>query len=253
MKQAPVGITVAFLSAKGDIGEVNRKRNTTLGYLIIAGGLFTFKELLSEDSYRAILTFQSFLLFGILAFFYDELQSWIKPFVFILPLIVLSASVYRDFRADNLPYAIIGSAIIASGAIVCFQSQPIALLKAMFLINLGGLLAYRQSFDGTMENTMRVGILFVFFFVLFFYESVPTWIRPFVMMLPINFLGLSAYRDFGFGNMSYVMLDIVLIVGGVLMLVQDTPLIKEKLRPTFSLIPLIAFSVFLFWELLLLP
>ena len=232
---------------------MNRNRIITLGYLIIVGGMFAFKEFLGGDLYRAILTVISFLLFGVLAFFYDELQSWIKPFVFILPLIVLSASVYQDFREGNLPFAILGVAIIAGGVLVCFQSQPIAVIKAMFLINLGGLFAYRQFFDGTIEGTIRMGILFAFFFVLFFYESVPAWIRPFVMMLPINLLGLSAYRDFRFGNMSYVILDMVLIVGGALMLVQDTPWVKEKLRPVFSLIPLIAFSVFLIWDLLLLP
>ena len=233
--------------------EVNRNRIIILAYLIIIGGMFAFKEFFVGDTYRAVLTILSFLLFGALVFFYDELQSWMKPFVLILPLIVLSASVYQDFKEGNVPFAILGTAMIAGGALICLQSQPIAVIKAMFLINLGGLFAYKQFFDGTIESTIRMSILFAFFFVLFFYESAPAWIRPFVMMLPINLLGLSAYRDFRFGNMSYVTLDIVLIVGGALMLVQDTPLVKEKSRPTFSLIPLIAFSVFLIWDLLLLP
>ena len=119
-------------------------------------------------------------------------------------------------------------------------------------MNVGGLFAYRHSIDGNIEDTIRMGILFAFFFVLFFYESVPSWIRPFVMLLPINLLGLSAYRDFRFGNMSYVILDVVLIAGGALMLVQDAPFVKGKLRSSFSLIPVIAFSVFLLWDFLLL-
>ena len=231
---------------------MNRNGIITVGYLIIVGGVFAFKEFLNGDVYRAVLTAISFALFAVLAFFYDELQSWIKPFVLTLPLIVLGASVYRDFREGDISFAMLGVAMIGGGAIIFFQSQPLAAIKAMVLMNVGGLFAYRQSFDGNIENTIRMGILFTFFFVLFFYESVPKSIRPFVMLLPINLLGLSAYRDFRFGNMSYVILDIVLISGGALMLVQDAPFIKGRLRSSFSLIPVIAFSVFLLWDLLLL-
>ena len=231
---------------------MNRNRIITVGYLIIVGGMFACKEYLGGDVYRAVLTAISFALFAVLAFFYDELQSWIKPFVLTLPLIVLGASVYRDFREGDISLAMLGVAVIGGGAIIFFQSQQLAAIKAMFLMNVGGLFAYRQSFDGNIENTIRMGILFTFFFVLFCYESVPKSIRPFVMLLPINLLGLSAYRDFRFGNMSYVILDIVLISGGALMLVQDAPFIKGRLRSSFSLIPVIAFSVFLLWDLLLL-
>ena len=119
-------------------------------------------------------------------------------------------------------------------------------------MNVGGLFAYRHSVDGNIEDTIRMIILFSFFFVLFFYESVPSWIRPFVMLVPLNLLALSAYRDFQFGNLSYAILDIVLIAGGVLMLVQDAPFMRGRLRSSFSLIPVIAFSVFLLWDLFLL-
>ena len=231
---------------------MNRNGIITVGYLIIVGGMFAFKEFLNGDVYRAALTAISFALFAVLAFFYDELQSWIKPFVLTLPLIVLGSSVYRDFRVGDVSLAMLGVAMIGGGAIIFFQSQPLAAIKAMFLMNVGGLFAYRQSFDGNIENTIRMGVLFTFFFVLFFYESVPAWIRPFVMLLPINLLGLSAYRDFRLGNTSCVILDIVLIAGGALMLVQDAPFIKGKLRSSFSLIPFIAFSVFLLWDILLL-
>ena len=210
-----------------------------------------YKESLGGDTYRAVLTAISFTLFGVLAFFYADLQSWMRPFVVALPLIVLGTSVYRDFREGEVSFAMLGVAMIAGGALIFFQSQPLAAIKAMFLMNVGGLFAYRYSFDGNIESTIRMGILFAFFFVLFFYESVPRSIRPFVMLLPINLLGLSAYRDFRFGDMSYVILDIVLIAGGALMLVQDAPFIKGKLRYSFSLIPIIAFGVFLLWDLLL--
>ena len=231
---------------------MNRNGIITVGYLIIVGGVFAFKEFLNGDVYRAVLTAISFALFAVLAFFYDELQSWIKPFVLTLPLIVLGASVYRDFREGDISFAMLGVAMIGGGAIIFFQSQPLAAIKAMVLMNVGGLFAYRQSFDGNIENTIRMGILFTFFFVLFFYESVPKSIRPFVMLLPIHLLGLSAYRDFRLGNTSYVILDIVLIAGGALMLVQDAPFINGRLRSSFSLIPVIAFSVFLLWDLLVL-
>ena len=231
---------------------MNRNRIVAVGYLIIAGGMFAFKEFLGGDVYRSVLTVISFVLFGVLAFFYDDLQSWIKPFVLTLPLLVLGASVYRDFREGDVSIAMLGVAVIAAGALIFFQSRPLAVIKAMFLMNVGGLFAYRQFFDGSIESTIRMGVLFIFFFVLFFYESVPKSIRPFVMLLPINLLGLSAYRDFRFGNMSYVILDIVLITGGALMLVQDTPFIKGRLRSSFNLIPLIVFSVFLLWDLLVL-
>ena len=218
----------------------------------MVGGMFAFKEFLGGDVYRSVLTVISFVLFGVLAFFYDDLQSWIKPFVLTLPLLVLGASVYRDFREGDVSIAMLGVAVIAGGALIVFQSRPLAVIKALFLMNLGGLFAYRQYFDGTVENSIRMGILFTFFFVLFFYESMPLWIRPFVMLLPINLLGLSAYRDYRLGNTSYLILEIALIAVGSLMLVQDTPLVKEKLRFSSNLIPLIAFSVFLLCDLFLL-
>lgn len=231
---------------------MNRNRIITVGYLIIVGGMIAYKESLGGDMYRAVLTAISFALFGVLAFFYTDLQSWIKPFFVALPLIVLGASVYRDFKDGDVSFAILGVAMIAGGALIFFQSQPLAIIKAMFLMNMGGLFAYRHSIDGNIEDTIRMGILFSFFFVLFFYESVSSWIRPFVMLLPINLLGLSAYRDFRVGNMSYAILDIVLIVGGALMLIQDAPFIKGKLRSSFNLIPVIAFGIFLLWDLFLL-
>ena len=234
------------------VGEVNRNRLITVGYLVIVGGMLAFKEFLGGDIYRTVLTAISFALFGVLAFFYADLQSWIRPFVVALPLMVLGTSVYRDFKEGDASLAMLGIAMIAGGAFIFFQPQPLAAIKAMFLMNVGGLFAYRHSIDGNIEDTIRMGILFAFFFVLFFYESVPSWIRPFVMLLPINLLGLSAYRDFRFGNMSYVILDVVLIAGGALMLVQDAPFVKGKLRSSFSLIPVIAFSVFLLWDFLLL-
>lgn len=231
---------------------MNRNRLITVGYLVIVGGMLSFKEFLGGDIYRTVLTAISFALFGVLAFFYADLQSWIRPFVVALPLMVMGMSVYRDFKEGDVSLAMLGIAMIAGGAFIFLQPQPLAAIKAMFLMNVGGLFAYRHSIDGNIEDTIRMGILFAFFFVLFFYESVPSWIRPFVMLLPINLLGLSAYRDFRFGNMSYVILDVVLIAGGALMLVQDAPFVKGKLRSSFSLIPVIAFSVFLLWDFLLL-
>ena len=103
---------------------MNRNRIITVGYLIIAGGMFAFKEFLGGDVYRAILTTVSFALFGVLAFFYDDLQSWIKPFVLTLPLLVLGASVYRDFREGDVSIAMLGVAVIAGGALIVFQSRP---------------------------------------------------------------------------------------------------------------------------------
>ena len=231
---------------------MNRNRIITVGYLIIVGGMIAYKEFLGGDMYRAVLTAIAFSLFGVLAFFYTDLQSWIKPLFVALPLIVVGTSVYRDFSGGEVSFAILGVAMIAGGAIIFFQSQPLAVLKAMFLMNVGGLFAYRHSIEGNIEDTIRMIILFAFFFVLFFYESMPSWIRPYVMLVPINLLALSAYRDFRFGNLTYAILDIVLIGGGVLMLIQEAPFMKGRLRSSFSLIPVIAFSVFLLWDLLLL-
>ncbi|MDE0297279.1 MAG: hypothetical protein OXN17_01435 [Candidatus Poribacteria bacterium] len=231
---------------------MNRNRIITVGYFIVVGGMIAYKEFLGGDMYRAVLTAVSFTLFAILAFFYTDLQSWIKPFVVALPLIVVGTSIYRDFSKGDVSFAIVGVAVIAGGALIFFQSQPLAAIKAMFLMNVGGLFAYRHSIDGNIEDTVRMGILFSFFFVLFFYESVPASIRPFVLLLPINLLALSAYRDFRFGKISYAVLHIVLIAVGALMLVQEAPFAKGKLRSSFSLIPVIAFSVFLLWDLFLL-
>ncbi|MCE2396254.1 hypothetical protein J4G02_17025 [Candidatus Poribacteria bacterium] len=128
-------------------------------------------------------------------------------------------------------------------------------IAAVFCLIFGGLLAYTRFHHGDMGGAIRTGILFALLgvFVFFYAGKVRDRLRPVVIALPVILVGLMAYRDFIDGNMmSVITASIVLILGGILTLFQDTSFIKEKIRPWLRPIPYIGLAVMFIITLLLL-
>ena len=128
-------------------------------------------------------------------------------------------------------------------------------IAAMILLIFGGLSAYIRFNDGDIGGAIRTGIIFVILGILaFFYTGkVRARFRPVVIALPVILLALMAYRDFMDGNIvSTVIAGTVLILGGILTFFQDTPFVKEKIRPWLRPVPYIGLVVVLIIMLFLL-
>lgn len=128
-------------------------------------------------------------------------------------------------------------------------------IAVVLCLILGGLLAYTRFHHGDMGGAIRTGILFALLgIVTFFYTGkVRDRLRSVVIVLPVILVGLMAYKDFVNGDMiSVIIASIVLILGGILTLFQDTPFIKEKIRPCLRSIPYIGLAVMFIITLLLL-
>ena len=128
-------------------------------------------------------------------------------------------------------------------------------IAALFLLICGGLLAYLRFDHGDTNGAIRTGIMFALLgiFAFFYTGKVRARFRPVVIALPVILLALMAYRDFMDGNIvSTVIAGTVLILGGILTFFQDTPFVKEKIRPWLRPIPYIGLVVVLIIMLFLL-
>ena len=126
-------------------------------------------------------------------------------------------------------------------------------IAALFLLIFGGLFAYLRFDDGDINGAIRTGIIFTLLGIFaFFYDGkLRTRLRPVVIALPVILVGLMAYRDFMNGNIaSAIIAGIVLILGGILTLFQDTSFVKEKIRLGLRPIPYIGVGVVLIITLL---
>lgn len=128
-------------------------------------------------------------------------------------------------------------------------------IAAAFCLICGGLLAYTRFDDGNISGAIRTGIIFALLGIFaFFYDGkVRARLRPIVVVLPVILIGFVAYQDFMRGDTVWVItLVIGLITAIVLQLFQDTPFVREKIRPWLSPIPYIAMVVLFLMTLLLL-
>ena len=107
-------------------------------------------------------------------------------------------------------------------------------IAAGFLLIFGGLFTYIRLRDGDTEGAIRTGIIFALVGVIMFFLG---RLRPRLRSLGVTLivlivLGVSAYRDFMAGDIvSVIILGILMILGIVLTLFQDTPFVKEKIQP----------------------
>ena len=131
---------------------------------------------------------------------------------------------------------------------------------SVFALICGGLFAYIRFEDGDTTGAIRTGIIFALLaIVMFFLGRLQPRLRSLgVNLIVLIFLGISAYRDFMAGDIvSVIILGILMVLGIVLTLFQDTPFVKEKIQPwlkpasrigmVVSLVALIALLLLLFF------
>ena len=117
---------------------------------------------------------------------------------------------------------------------------------ALFLLIFGGISAYLRYDDGDINGAIRTGAIFILASAAMF---VLARLQPRVRSLIVNVIalivmGLFAYRDFMAGDTVWaIILVIVLIVGVVLTLFENTPFVKEKIRPWLKPVPYIGVAV----------
>ncbi len=131
-------------------------------------------------------------------------------------------------------------------------------IAAVFCLIFGGLLAYTRFHHGDTGGAIRTGILFALLGIVgFFYEKLRARspvVRPVMgVVLPIILVGLMAAQAAFTGDITWaVILGIGLIIGIILQLFENTPFVKEKIRPWLRPIPYIGLAVMFIITLLLL-
>ena len=120
-------------------------------------------------------------------------------------------------------------------------------LAAGFCIAFGGITAYGRFLQGDMNSAIWVGMPFAALgVILFFYQSLGRWIKPFVITAPCILVGITVYRDFRDGDLTFGILGLlVLVLAGVLTVFQGRPFVKEKIRPWLRPIPFVALGILL--------
>ena len=129
-------------------------------------------------------------------------------------------------------------------------------IAAVFLLICGGLLTYtihQKNPDGAVRMALFFTLLGI---VIFFYEKLPRWLRPIVVVPPVMLVGLVAYVHFTNGSIVFAIVTcIALILVGHPMLYQEKRFVKETIRPWLKSAPYVGIVVSLVslvvWLLLL--
>ena len=117
-------------------------------------------------------------------------------------------------------------------------------IAAVFLFICGGLLTYTIHQKNPDEAIRWAIIVYPFGTIIFFYEKLPTWFRPIVIVLPVIGAGYIAYIHFVSGNIVLTFVTCVaLIIGGTPMLKRDKPTVKETIRPWLEPAPYVGICV----------
>ena len=117
---------------------------------------------------------------------------------------------------------------------------------ALLLLIFGGASAYLRYDDGDIHGAIRTGVIFVLASVTMFLLArfQPRLRRLIVNVIAFILLGLFAYRDFMAGDTLWAMILVIgLIVGVVLTLFENTPFVKEKIRPWLKPVPYIGVTI----------
>ncbi len=106
-------------------------------------------------------------------------------------------------------------------------------IVAMFSFISGGLFAYLQFHHGDTGRAIRTGIICIIVgIVVLFYEKLRSWLRPVGVAVPLIIIGLMAAHAAFTGDIAAaIFLCVMVIGGGVCHFFQDTPFVKEKIRP----------------------
>ena len=103
----------------------------------------------------------------------------------------------------------------------------------VFAFIFGGSFAYMQFRHGDTDRAIRTGIICILLGVVaFFYEKLRTWLRPVGATVPLIIIGLMAAHAAFTGDIGAAIFLCIGSIGGcVLYFFQDTPFVKEKIRP----------------------
>ena len=106
-------------------------------------------------------------------------------------------------------------------------------LAALFLLIFGGLFAYLRFDTGDTDGAIRTCIIFTLLAIIMFFLA---RLQPRLRSLGVNLIilivvGISAYRDFMAGDMVSAIILGILMLGIVLNLFQDGPLVKSNIEP----------------------
>ena len=125
-------------------------------------------------------------------------------------------------------------------------------LAAGFCVIFGGITAYEQFLNGDINSAIRIGAMSaVLGVILFFYEALRRWVKPFVITVPVILMGIVVYKSLQDGDLTWGVLGIiVLVLGGILTVFQDRPFVKERIRPWLRPIPFVALGILLLGTLL---
>ena len=106
-------------------------------------------------------------------------------------------------------------------------------IVAVLLLISGGLFAYIQFHHGDTGRAIRTGIICTLLgVVVLFYEKLRSWLRPVGVAVPLVFLGLMAAHAAFTGDIAAAIFGCIgVILMAVLYFFQDTPFVKEKIRP----------------------
>ena len=119
-------------------------------------------------------------------------------------------------------------------------------IVALFLLIFGGISAYLRYDDGDINGAIRTGAIFVLASVTMFLLArfQPRLRRLIVNVIAFILLGLFAYRDFMAGDTVWAIIAvIVLIVAVILTVFENTPFVKEKIRPWLKPVPYIGVTI----------
>ena len=119
-------------------------------------------------------------------------------------------------------------------------------ILALFLLIFGGISAYLRYDDGDINGAIRTGAIFCLASAAMF---VLARLQPRVRSLIVNavvliIMGRFLYQDFMDGNTTWVIVGgVVVIIAVVLTLFENTPLVKEKIRPWLKPVPYIGVAL----------
>ena len=117
---------------------------------------------------------------------------------------------------------------------------------AVFLLVFGGISAYLRYDDGDINGAIRTGAIFILASAAMF---VLARLQPRVRSLIVNavvliILGRSIYEDVTAGDTAWAVAgSVVMIIGMILTVFENTPFVKDKIRPWLRPIPYIGIAL----------